>query len=803
MSDVIQKVQVTADVSQAQAALNDIQDSFNQTGQAIKNSMNDGTSAIKENQNVIKEHIPLIQNEEKSVSSLREAYLKHRTEIREQNFVYRELNNAIGAVALATTALDGGILGNSESMKKTTTSVKDGLVAFQGLSFALSAVPFGSLIAATVAAGIAIFELSKKTEEANPIFRTQKEIIDGIVSAYTNWTEKLHGTVDANNVISKEEADSINKRLNNYNEFYLDLKEGTLQSETDIFGVKHEWRAKDSAGEDERLEKEKAAHEEAYKIYHDAYEKMRSDGKSHSKDDLIKAGMEALAESIKNLQSQYGGLFAVTAQATTTAQAQSTAVKDSAQYYTEQIASLEKQRYTVAAGTEQWKSLTEQIINAKNKLSEVTDLTPPKDVLGGDLENIRKQDLKNIDDMLKEYQKASDNIDKIEQRNATSIISYQTQAYEKTQKLNEQSELNNATTEDEKVRIKEKYNIQELTDKEKLEEAKLMRQESEVKQELINEADKIAALKKIANIEGGMSEEDAEKQYQQDKISGEKVANDKIGELHASNNSLILQMQKQLALDIAQVHKNSEADDQKALATDLQNNLTKYQDYANKGISIVSSIFKAESDNRIADLQNQQAAQDEMYQDELNQAGLTAAQKKSITDQQKAYDKKIKDEIAQEKKNAWEAQHAADLLTAAANTAKAIIEALSGAPPPFNAVLAAITAGEAAVQTGIIASQTAPRFAFGTPSSGFVVPGGYNNDNYPVMVSSGERVTVQTPQQQQNQSSAGHTFNFHFNGNGWDKWSIIKSIQDVMRQMGVTDVNKAIKMNANTIQIGY
>ena len=113
---------------------------------------------------------PTIANNTKEITKSKSAYLEHRSVIREQNFYFRELSHAMGAVALATTFLDNGLGGQGETMKKTTNAVKEGLVAYQGLSFALMAVPGGQIIASVVGIGIALKEFAnfstKATQEA-------------------------------------------------------------------------------------------------------------------------------------------------------------------------------------------------------------------------------------------------------------------------------------------------------------------------------------------------------------------------------------------------------------------------------------------------------------------------------------------------------------------------------------------------------------------------------------------------------------------------------------------------------------
>ena len=76
------------------------------------------------------------------------------------------------------------------------------------------------------------------------------------------------------------------------------------------------------------------------------------------------------------------------------------------------------------------------------------------------------------------------------------------------------------------------------------------------------------------------------------------------------------------------------------------------------------------------------------------------------------------------------------LFQAAINTAAAILEA---APNPWAIAFAALIG---ATQTAAIAAAPIPSFATGTAQSGYVVPPGYEGDNFPVSAKSGERETV-------------------------------------------------------------
>jgi hypothetical protein len=58
-----------------------------------------------------------------------------------------------------------------------------------------------------------------------------------------------------------------------------------------------------------------------------------------------------------------------------------------------------------------------------------------------------------------------------------------------------------------------------------------------------------------------------------------------------------------------------------------------------------------------------------------------------------------------------------------------------------------IMAGLVGLQAAYIAGEEMPEFSAGTRPEGFIVPPGYEHDNFPILVSSGERVDV-TPANQ-------------------------------------------------------
>ncbi|MBA4274025.1 MAG: phage tail tape measure protein [Alphaproteobacteria bacterium] len=108
------------------------------------------------------------------------------------------------------------------------------------------------------------------------------------------------------------------------------------------------------------------------------------------------------------------------------------------------------------------------------------------------------------------------------------------------------------------------------------------------------------------------------------------------------------------------------------------------------------------------------------------------------------------EEIAKIKRKQALADRAQALVDIATNTAVAITKALP------NVILASIIGGLGAAQAAAVLAQPIPSFAEGTRN--FMVPPGFPNDSFPILVQSGERVTVETPQQQSGGSGDGVTF---------------------------------------------
>jgi chorismate mutase len=92
-----------------------------------------------------------------------------------------------------------------------------------------------------------------------------------------------------------------------------------------------------------------------------------------------------------------------------------------------------------------------------------------------------------------------------------------------------------------------------------------------------------------------------------------------------------------------------------------------------------------------------------------------------------------------------------------------------------------------------------PKFARGTPQGGFVVPQGYQNDSYPILVSSGERVNV-TPANKTGGSGSNVTIINNFNGAA-NYGMVIDAIKQALKEAGTT-IDKLFIDNRNNLNLG-
>jgi hypothetical protein len=106
---------------------------------------------------------------------------------------------------------------------------------------------------------------------------------------------------------------------------------------------------------------------------------------------------------------------------------------------------------------------------------------------------------------------------------------------------------------------------------------------------------------------------------------------------------------------------------------------------------------------------------------------------------------------------------------------------------PLGWIGSAFAVAANAAATAIIASETMPNFALGTPPRGFTVPQGYANDSYRIGVSSGEKVNV-TPADRNGGEGGGNraVVHVHINAPGTPVEMVRDAVVEGLRQTGLT-----------------
>lgn len=142
-------------------------------------------------------------------------------------------------------------------------------------------------------------------------------------------------------------------------------------------------------------------------------------------------------------------------------------------------------------------------------------------------------------------------------------------------------------------------------------------------------------------------------------------------------------------------------------------------------IGVANGFAAASSQAKIADLETQSKAVKDAADKELAIAGDNAIAKNKIQEDTAKKQAEIDKKIAEEKNKQAKIQRAADIIQAGVTFSKAILVALAGGPPPFNLVLAEITAAVAGIQLAAIAAAPLPKYELGTKNSvgGFAIVG--------------------------------------------------------------------------------
>lgn len=199
--------------------------------------------------------------------------------------------------------------------------------------------------------------------------------------------------------------------------------------------------------------------------------------------------------------------------------------------------------------------------------------------------------------------------------------------------------------------------------------------------------------------------------------------------------------------------------------------LTAVLDTYNTISGLISSIASQTTENIRSEFDNWQ----KINGDELAGLEAKAAKDEELTAEElarlqelRAEEKKLKKEQYAQELEAFKTNKTLSIANAIIAGAQAAINAynsLSIIPvvgPALGAAAAVAVGALAAKQVALIAAQqppAPPKFADGV--EGFMVPPGYPNDSFPIMVQSGERVTVETPAQQA--GNKNNTFNIYNN----------------------------------------
>lgn len=160
--------------------------------------------------------------------------------------------------------------------------------------------------------------------------------------------------------------------------------------------------------------------------------------------------------------------------------------------------------------------------------------------------------------------------------------------------------------------------------------------------------------------------------------------------------------------------------------------------YAQQFASQLSTIYSQITSNQLTELDQQYAAEKARIEANItDEAEKTAALE--------ALEKKLAYEKAVIQRKQAIADKAASLFEIGINTASAIAKALP------NVILAGIVGGLGLAQAATVLATPLPDVPSFAQGGSFIVPPGFDNDSFPLpaaMVQSGERVTVETPEQQ-------------------------------------------------------
>ena len=167
-------------------------------------------------------------------------------------------------------------------------------------------------------------------------------------------------------------------------------------------------------------------------------------------------------------------------------------------------------------------------------------------------------------------------------------------------------------------------------------------------------------------------------------------------------------------------------------------------DVVSAWIGLQTQRVEKDAENKRREIETRQTVDEDALEAEKQKVLATATTAEQRTAIEKRFEAKRKEmdaKYAQEKKvvamEEFKQKQALARIQAIMNIATAVTMALASAPPPFNFILAGLSATAGAVQLAIINEQQPPAFAFGGRVSG---PGGPRDDRILARLSDGEFV---------------------------------------------------------------
>lgn len=217
--------------------------------------------------------------------------------------------------------------------------------------------------------------------------------------------------------------------------------------------------------------------------------------------------------------------------------------------------------------------------------------------------------------------------------------------------------------------------------------------------------------------------------------------------------------------------------EQQAKMQKFQASFRQYAQLASQAINMISGFSKNASAAEISRIEEQRDTRLQAIDAELAKEELTEEQRNLLLDRRKKLENDFQNQIRKAKEQQFKAEKQAAIIQSIIQTAIAVVEAL----PNLGLSIAVGILG--AAQTAVIAGQPTPRFQHGTPPEGFTVPPGFENDRFPILVSSGERVDV-TPAGEGRGSIVNLTINI--NAPGTPKEMVKKAVEEGLRESGLT-----------------